>query len=95
MWSFGRKKRFNRLKTECPHVYYEHKISTISQLQVSFAQSTRKPFDDGLMTPPPNAYHQDKGSKIQGGVMGLGRKVSKNLLRNVLRILMSVQIEAK
>jgi hypothetical protein len=44
LWSFGKKKRFQPVKAECPIGFYQQQVSTISKRRVSFSQSKRKVF---------------------------------------------------
>lgn len=46
LWTFPKKKRFKKIKPECPHAFYQQKLDTFSNHKVNFTNSARRLFTD-------------------------------------------------
>lgn len=60
LWTFPKKRRFQTLKAECPHVAYQQNLTTLTNTQVKFTTSARRIFDDIEKSPSPADYAQSK-----------------------------------
>lgn len=56
LWTFSKKDRFQKIKTECPYAYYNIPLSTINNKQVRFSQALRLMFSEQA-NPSPTHYH--------------------------------------
>lgn len=67
MWAFRKKNRFDNIKPECPQLYYQGNVSTISNKPVSFSNSKRKVFTEVTDAPLPGTYSINMSLKTTNG----------------------------
>ena len=91
LWTFPKKKRFKKIKTECPHAFYQQKLDTFSNHKVNFTNSARRLFtDEAQMTPSPADYFQEEQKHPEGLSFG----VSRDVINSKCRILNSIPISS-
>ena len=70
LWTFSKKKRFRKIKPECPHASYMSQISTLNNHYPKFSDAPRRIFEDRETYPSPADYKVRSESAKHGLTFG-------------------------